>query len=67
MGGGIDTISILGKGDWAMYENDVTCITCQNCKTVEVADEEGHIISEKFYCVIDGCEVDGDMVCGGYQ
>lgn len=50
-----------------MYENDVTCITCQNCKTVEVADEEGHIISEKFYCVIDGCEVDGDMVCGGYQ
>lgn len=32
-----------------MYENDVTCITCQNCKTEEATDGEGSVIREKFF------------------
>lgn len=50
-----------------MYEKGMSCITCQNCKTREITDDDGHIIREECYCVIDGCEVDDNMLCGSYQ
>lgn len=50
-----------------MYEYGMSCTTCQNCKTREITDDDGCIIREECYCVIDGCEVYDNMSCGNYQ
>lgn len=51
----------------SIYETGMSCITCQNCKTQEVKNSDGQVVSERSHCIVDGCEVDDNMICDNYQ
>ncbi len=50
-----------------VYDTGMSCLNCQSCALKEITDENGKTISEKHICIIDGCEVDHQMMCGNYH